>query len=62
MNKEQSEKQRYSKSPLYGYRKPEREEERGPLFCRCTIPTLTSNLGIGPGVADCMRCGCAYYH
>ena len=60
--KEQNEKQKYSKSPLYGYRKPEREETKGPLWCRCTNPTLTSNHGIGPGAAFCLRCMCNWYH
>ncbi len=59
---EQTVKQKFSKSPLYGYRKPEREETNGPLWCRCTIPTLTSTMGIGPGQAHCMRCGHNYYH
>lgn len=60
--KEQTEKQKYSKSPLYGYQKPEREEINGPLWCRCKIPTLVHSLGIGPGMAECRRCGCPYYH
>ncbi len=58
----QTVKQKFSKSPLYGYRKPEIEETGGPLWCRCTIPYLTSTMGIGAGMAHCMRCGYNYYH
>lgn len=61
-SKPQTWNQSISKSPLYGYRKPEQEEKNGPLWCRCTIPNLTSTMGIGPGSAYCLRCHCNYYH
>lgn len=51
--------QKISRSPFYGYRKPEQEEKGGQLFCRCTIPYLTNGVRT---MAYCMRCHCDYYH
>lgn len=58
----QTEKQKYSKSPLYGYRKPEQEEKGGVYWCKCEIPNLGTNMGIGGGQAYCYRCHCNWYH
>jgi hypothetical protein len=56
--KEQTEKQKYSKSPLFGYRKPVTDDFG--TWCNCTNPTLTSS--IGRGTAYCLRCQNYYYH
>ena len=58
--KEQTEKQKYSKSPLYGWRKPVTDD--CGTWCNCAKPTLTSNHGIGGGQAYCLRCGHNWYH
>lgn len=58
-SKEQTEKQRLSKSPLYGYRKPTTDD--CGTWCNCTQPTLTSNHG-GKEQAYCLRCGSNWYH
>lgn len=57
--KEQTDKQRASKSPLYGYRKP-LADEYGDKWCHCTIPDLIR--AIGRGQAFCLRCMTPYYH
>lgn len=55
---EQTEKQKYSKSPLFGYRKPHFDGFN--YWCSCTVPTLTQNHG--RGTAYCLRCSTPYYH
>ena len=58
---EQTEKQKYSKSPLYGYRKPHKDDS-GNTWCSCTIPTLTPIMARGGGQAYCLRCHHNWYH
>lgn len=58
MEKIQTDKQRESKSPLYGYRKPAIDED-GDKWCMCTIPVLIRP--IDKGLATCMRCWCGWY-
>lgn len=55
---EQTEKQKLSKSPLYGYRKPTFDGEY--YWCNCTHPTLTQ--AYWRGQAHCLRCQTPYYH
>lgn len=57
---EQTEKQKQSKSSLYGYRKPVKDD--CGTWCNCAIPVLTSNMGIGGGQAYCLRCHHNWYH
>ncbi|MGH2666098.1 MAG: hypothetical protein ACRDEC_09840 [Flavobacterium sp.] len=57
--KEQTEKQKYSKSPLFGYRKPVKDE--CGTWCNCTIPTLTRS-GVENRQAYCLRCGHYWYN
>jgi hypothetical protein len=59
--KEQTARQKISKSPLYGYRKPQKHDD-DIIWCNCSIPTLTSTHGIGGGQAHCLRCGHNWYH
>lgn len=63
-SKHQTEKQKVSKSPLFGFRKPYREEKDGPLWCGCSIPNLRhKNIGdLDRGQAICMRCNHPWYH
>lgn len=61
METEQTQKQKYSKSPLFGYRKPI-TDDLGNVWCNCTVPTLRSHYGLGKGQAECGRCGHYYYH
>jgi hypothetical protein len=58
--KEQTEKQKYSKSPLYGFRKPVTDD--CGTWCNCAKPQLVSNHGIGGGQAYCLRCSHNWYH
>lgn len=58
--KEQTEKQKISKSALYGYRKPVKDD--CGTWCNCTIPNLVSNIGIGKGQAYCLRCSNNWYN
>ncbi len=59
--KELSWKQKTSKSPLYGYRKPIKDEF-GNTWCNCTQPTLVSHMGLMKGAAQCLRCMQAWYN
>ena len=59
MTKQQTENQRYSKSPLYGYRKPTTDD--CGTWCNCTQPTLVSS-GVENRQALCLRCGHYWYN
>lgn len=60
MKTEQTEKQKLSKSTLYGYRKPT-VDEYGRVWCNCTQPTLVSSWN-GVGQAYCLRCSSSWYN
>lgn len=59
MKTEQTDKQRQSKSPLYGYRKPHFDQD-GDKWCSCTVPNLISP--IDKGQAYCLRCHSNWYN
>ena len=55
----QTEKQRVSKSPLYGFRKPVTDD--CGTWCNCSIPNLVRS-GIESKQAYCLRCESYWYN
>lgn len=55
----QTEKQRVSKSSLYGWRKPITDD--CGTWCNCTLPNLVSS-GVEGKQAYCLRCGHYWYN
>lgn len=44
-----------------GKRKPIIDDQ-GLKWCNCTVPKLSSTMGIGPGSAYCRKCHCNWYN
>lgn len=59
MKNKQTEKQRASKSPLFGYRKPITDE--CGTWCNCTVPDLISSR-VTDRQAYCLRCQNYWYN
>ena len=57
--KEQTEKQKISKSPLFGYRKPITDD--CGTWCNCATPTLIKS-GVENIQAYCLRCENNWYN